>query len=262
MMIIWFLTAFLAAPAFGIINGKAASRGAHPYQVAILKWNQMYCGGSIIHAQWVLTAAHCEVDDPANFKFVAGTKNLQNMESTAQVRSLQEFRAHPNYSEASNDFNIALVKVSQPFVLNSKVQPIKLNTNKAYPTGKITVSGWGYTAGFDIGSIPNELQTVELNIKSSDYCKTTWIGIGKIVFPDKSFCADTVGDKAIDICDGDSGGPAALKENGEYVLYGIVNFSSMECAQPGEPAAFLRVDPYLKWIKNVTKDVPKLNITV
>lgn len=80
LVIMLFLPTFLATPLIRhskIIGAATASRGSHPYQVAMLKWNQMYCGGSIIHAQWVLTAAHCDVDDPANFKFFGRNAELQ-----------------------------------------------------------------------------------------------------------------------------------------------------------------------------------------
>lgn len=59
---------------------------------------------------------------------------------------------------------------------------------------------------------------------------------GETLGSNTAFLLDTEGNKAIDIRDGNSGGPTAVKENGEYILYGIVNFSSPESAQPGEPA--------------------------
>lgn len=42
-----------------IIGGQPCSINRRPFQVAILKRGQILCGGSLIGAQWVLTAAHC-----------------------------------------------------------------------------------------------------------------------------------------------------------------------------------------------------------
>ena len=46
-----------------IVGGSAASLGDVPWQVAISQDDgnriSVFCGGTLIHADWVLTAAHC-----------------------------------------------------------------------------------------------------------------------------------------------------------------------------------------------------------
>jgi secreted trypsin-like serine protease len=42
-----------------IINGEIATRGQFPWQVAITTDNHLFCGGSLISWEWVLTAAQC-----------------------------------------------------------------------------------------------------------------------------------------------------------------------------------------------------------
>jgi len=42
-----------------ITNGLTAYRGQLPWQVAVIKDNPFFCGGSLISSQWVLTAALC-----------------------------------------------------------------------------------------------------------------------------------------------------------------------------------------------------------
>ncbi|CAB3372502.1 Hypothetical predicted protein [Cloeon dipterum] len=61
-----------------IHNGKVAPLGLLPYQAAIGTFRgQRYnkCGGSLIKANKVLTAAHC-CDGETNFKVVLGANNL------------------------------------------------------------------------------------------------------------------------------------------------------------------------------------------
>jgi secreted trypsin-like serine protease len=42
-----------------ITGGNTAARGQFPWQIALIIDYAWFCGGSLISAQWVLTAAHC-----------------------------------------------------------------------------------------------------------------------------------------------------------------------------------------------------------
>merc|ERR1712013_695171 len=51
----------LAKPKKRIVNGTEADINEYPWQVGIVEKGQttVFCGGSLISDQWVLTAAHC-----------------------------------------------------------------------------------------------------------------------------------------------------------------------------------------------------------
>ena len=42
-----------------VIAGKTAQKGAWPWQVLLKSNGRAGCGGSLISADWVVTAAHC-----------------------------------------------------------------------------------------------------------------------------------------------------------------------------------------------------------
>src|SRR3990167_7484612 len=57
-----------------IVGGSATTIGAHPWQVSLQDTTGFhFCGGSIISAEWILTAQHCVEDTGAGeLRVVAG----------------------------------------------------------------------------------------------------------------------------------------------------------------------------------------------
>ncbi|XP_066064798.1 kallikrein-14-like [Chamaea fasciata] len=65
-----------------IIGGRPCSMAQRPFQVALIKRGQILCGGSLVGARWVLTAAHCK-QPLSDLQVLIGTNTLRS--GTGQV---------------------------------------------------------------------------------------------------------------------------------------------------------------------------------
>lgn len=220
-----------------IIGGQNAA--AHEFPFLINIWMDTpedhyvghHCGGSLIHARWVLTAAHCILEDetettqrPVKAKsiklFIAG---LRADGSDARLLQARKIIPHPAFSWPHND--IALIELSEAV---TDIAPIALSAmdfgNSNTPLNA-TVIGWGLTdrSGLIEGAI---LQKITLPLISRDECrndeyvqKKGWpIGLDTL-------CAQThYNEKAS--CPGDSGGPLFIEKNGNFEQIGVVSWGS------------------------------------
>jgi trypsin len=56
-----------------IVGGEPASLGEFPFLVALTQNGGIWCGGSLVNANTVITAAHCSDVSPDSMTVVAGT---------------------------------------------------------------------------------------------------------------------------------------------------------------------------------------------
>jgi len=87
-----------------------------------------------------------------------------------------------------------------------------------------------------------QYQEVDLPIQATSFCSQRYNSID--LNDEYQFCA---GGNDRTACNGDSGGPALIEEDGEFRLVGIASFGSDSC-HPGIPIVFTRLGPYLEWI--------------
>ena len=233
-----------------IVGGQPADPGEYPWQVMVLPGG-FICGGSLIHPEWVVTAAHCMFDQNGN-PFSAGQISVRLGEyrrsvndGTEQIRSVAQVIVHPNYNPANNDNDIALLKLTSPGVLNSAVALISPATSPQVDAlveagDPSTVTGWGDTS--EGGNLSDVLMEVSVPIVSNASCNQAY-GI----ITDNMLCAG-LAQGGMDSCQGDSGGPLIVpRGDGSWLLAGIVSFGN-GCARPGFPGVYTRVSRYQTWI--------------
>lgn len=124
-------------------GGVETTIANHPHQLAMLKGGSFACGGSIISAQWALTAGHCLEDYPAprRIQFRAGSTDRT---IGGQLVTATEYHLHPKYDIWTANYDVAVVKVSPSFSgTNIRAIPLPASGNQLVPGTSVTVTGWG-----------------------------------------------------------------------------------------------------------------------
>ncbi|XP_067574515.1 chymotrypsinogen B-like [Pseudorca crassidens] len=226
-----------------IVNGEDAVPGSWPWQVSLQTSSGFhFCGGSLISADWVVTAAHCGVRK--SHLVVAGVSDHGSEEEAVQVLRIAEVFEHPLWDLRTVQNDIALLKLATPVSLSRTVSAVCLpSANASFPAGSLcTTTGWGKTR-YNAHKIPDKLQQATLPILSNADCKKYWGS--KIT--DVMICAGASG---ISSCMGDSGGPLVCQKDGAWTLVGIVSWGSGRCG-PFSPGVYTRVTKFIPWVLEV-----------
>jgi secreted trypsin-like serine protease len=265
-----------------ITGGKTSAEGSWPWQVRLLQTFDTqtgFCGGSLITDQWVLTAAHCLVDDGKAIESVVVGYG-SNLQSKLQMIGSAKVFVHPDYLDGYVA-DVGLIKLEKPI---PNAQWIEIATKATEdkllkPGAKLTVTGWGALwdfAGFEESAYlksglkmasprallsggelqsPDQLREVEIPMIDSDECKQSYEAFGDAVAKSGYTIAPTeicagAPEGAKDSCYGDSGGPLVVPADNPqgYIQVGIVSWG-VQCGNPALPGVYTRISALYDWIK-------------
>ncbi|XP_050677515.1 collagenase-like [Leptidea sinapis] len=235
-----------------ITGGAPANLGQFPYQAGLISdiqgiSGQGVCGGSLLSANRVITAAHCWFDGVNRawrFTVVLGSVTL--FAGGVRVQST-DVVMHSSWTPSLVRNDIAMIRLPVQLAFTNNIQPIALPTgsevNEAFTGVTAVASGFGML-GNNININNNQfLSHVSLQVISNNVC---WLSFPLIV-QSSNICTSGAGGTSP--CRGDSGGPLALTRSGRTILLGITSFGSPQGCESGNPAAFVRVTSYLDFIQ-------------
>ncbi len=229
----------LQSPASAVVDGEPTAIAQAPWQVSLQDGSGHFCGGSVIDASTIVTAAHCVEGSTGAGLFVrAGVTD--RTDSTGQDRDVARVIVHPGGFDAAAD--VALLVLARPLSLGASVQTIGLaSAADVAGASSAVVSGWGARAEDDADG-STTLLSAEVPILDDATCQAALGGDGGIVAANE-LCAEGLGAGS---CYGDRGGPlTVVGVDGTVKLAGVVSWG-IECAV--SPGVFAEVPTFAGWI--------------
>ncbi|XP_053696659.1 CLIP domain-containing serine protease B4-like [Sabethes cyaneus] len=254
-----------------IVKGKLAALDDYPW-MALFQYQKprgqtgFHCGGALIQARYVLSAAHCFVGLRSGWKAIKVRlgewdfeEDLDCVEDVGDLHCappVQEFDLeaiipHDGFSvrDPNKQHDIALVRLSREATFSNYIKPIcipepgSVEPEQLY-SGIMAASGWGKTenASFSRYKLYTKLWAIDYS-----KCKSQYAEALRIQLSEGQFCAG--GNDGQDTCNGDSGGPL-MKEiavQGRHYLAGIVSFGPKRCGEQ-LPGVYTTVEQYYPWI--------------
>ncbi|XP_040850961.1 putative serine protease 46 [Ochotona curzoniae] len=238
-----------------VIKGKLVEVGKWPWQVSILYLGIYICSGSLIHHQWILTAANClqRSKDPNQYSVKVGVQQLP--ENSTQL-SIIHIVIHEDFNNSMSQ-DIALLKLRDPVSWSILVQPICLpKKDFKLPIGSTCWAiGWGST-GKNILKFPYSLQEVAVRILHNQACNQKYrflrsSGQKKFIGKDM-LCGGS--EWGLDTCQDNSGSSLVCQVNDTWIQLGVVSWS-FSCGRRHFPTVYTSTPHFTQWIQKQISDL-------
>ncbi|CAK8697337.1 unnamed protein product [Clavelina lepadiformis] len=240
-----------------IYCGFTATAEEWPWH-ALIYFNGQICGGTLVAAQYVITAAHClqptdgSMDGSGQNYVFLGVSDSSRNDPVTQARHIFKVMRHPNFTLSSLGYaknDIAVLKLLLPADISGKyVRPLCLPLTR-YPEldDECFITGFGKTSPSN--DKVKTLQAANVPLVTMLQCIHYF---GHYVSPGENICAGSSQPNSPDTCKGDSGGPLVCRRKHsrntcDFYLAGITSYGRDPCGEPG-PSVFTNVIHYQGWV--------------
>ncbi|NWH64531.1 FA10 factor, partial [Geococcyx californianus] len=212
--------------------------------VLVYKYNDWFCGGTILNEYFVLTAAHC-ANQYKDLQVIVGMVDKEKDNPSRTMHTVEEIIVHAKFDKTTYDSDIALIKLKEPITFSEDVIPACL-PEEDFANNVLMNQTFGIVSGF--GSMfertrpVKRMKVLQIPYVDRNTCK---LALYRPITRNM-FCAGYDKDGK-DACQGDGGGPYVTKYNGTYFVTGIISWGE-GCGRPGKYGVYTKLSEFLPWV--------------
>lgn len=156
-----------------VVGGSSAAVGQFPFMASIRNGGQHACGGALVSARWVISAAHCtRFLAPGQTTILLGTISRTSGGSTYAVSRIVN---HFDFDPSDMEDDMSMVETGSPVVFSATVQPAALASGFLGSGVTLTLVGFGQTS--NPGTLAATLQWMTATTMTNLNCRAQFNAI-------------------------------------------------------------------------------------